>query len=62
MHALEGTGLSDLRQGNCTPTITANQAFETTVELSAAIDYDEAFEQSRTAHLFNKGGGCPGYT
>lgn len=30
MHALEGTGLSDLRQGNGTLTITANQAFEAT--------------------------------
>ena len=61
-YALEGTSLSDLRQGNYTLTLTANQALEATVELSMAIDNYETFEQSRTAHLVNKVGGCPGYT
>lgn len=60
-YRLEGKALADLQQGNYTVQTSAGLAVEASLELSIQIDHYETFEQSRTAHLLNGVGGCPGY-
>lgn len=62
-YELTKTQLSELTgvAGNYTVELsgTANDAH---LDLDVTVDYYETFEQSKTAHLQYKVGGCPGYT
>ena len=55
------TGITTV-PGNYTVHVGSAQAVQGSVGLFVRVDYYETFEQSKTAHLTYKVGGCPGYT
>lgn len=63
-YILEKESLKDLPTvgGNYTADVTSAQAVQGAIDMFAHVDYYETYEQSKTAHLLYKVGGCPGFT
>jgi FtsP/CotA-like multicopper oxidase with cupredoxin domain len=63
-YVLEKERLTELSPviGSYTATLSTGQSMQASVDLFVNLDYYETFEQSKTAHLVYKIGGCPGYT